>query len=47
MKKFMSTTQFSASISDTAFVTPISPEEGLTQTVNYEFIENNTDLANI
>ncbi len=42
VKKFMSTTQFSTSISDTFFVPPISIEKGLENTLKYEFIEDNS-----
>ena len=42
VKKFMSTTQFSTSISDTFFVPPISIENGLKNTLKYEFIEDNS-----
>lgn len=43
VKKFMATTQFSSSVSDTGFVPPVSLEEGLARTLNYEFIEDNSD----
>ena len=43
IKKFMGTTQFASSISDTGFVPPVSLEEGLARTLRYEFIEDNSD----
>ena len=43
VKKFMSTTQFSSSVSDTGFVAPVSLEEGLARTLRYEFMEDNSD----
>ena len=43
VKKFMGTTQFSSSVSDTSFVPPVSLEEGLARTLRYEFIEDNLD----
>lgn len=43
VKKFMGTTQFASSVSDTGFVPPVSLEEGLVQTINYEFKEDNSD----
>ena len=43
VKKFMGTTQFSSSVSDTGFVPPVSLEEGLALTLRYEFIEDNAD----
>lgn len=43
VKKFMSTTQFSSSVSDTGFVAPESLEEGLARTLRYEFMEDNSD----
>lgn len=42
VKKFMGTTQFSSSVSQTGFVPPISLEEGLARTLRYEFLENNS-----
>jgi nucleoside-diphosphate-sugar epimerase len=41
VKKFMSTTQFSSSISNTDFVPPFTLEEGLVRTLRYEFMEDN------
>ena len=43
VKKFMTTTQFSSSISNTNFIAPVSLEDGLERTVRYEFIEDNSD----
>ena len=43
VKKFMGTTQFSSSVSDTGFVAPVSLEEGLARTLRYEFMEDNSD----
>ena len=43
VKKFMGTTQFASSVSDTAFVPPVSLEEGLARTLRYEFLENNSE----
>jgi nucleoside-diphosphate-sugar epimerase len=43
VKKFMGTTQFTSSISETGFIPPITLEEGLTETLRYEFIEDNSD----
>ena len=43
VKKFMGTTQFASSVSDTGFVPPVSLEEGLARTLRYEFIEDNSD----
>ena len=43
VKKFMTTTQFSSSISNTSFTAPVSLEDGLDRTVRYEFIEDNSD----
>jgi len=43
VRKFMGTTQFTSSISDTGFVPPVSLEEGLARTIRYEFIEDNAD----
>lgn len=42
VKKFMSTTQFTSSISDTNFVPPVSLEDGLSRTICYEFMEDNS-----
>ena len=43
VKKFMGTTQFASSASDTGFVSPVSLEEGLARTLRYEFLEDNSD----
>jgi len=43
VKKFMGTTQFASSVAETGFVAPVSLEEGLTKTLSYEFLEDNTD----
>jgi nucleoside-diphosphate-sugar epimerase len=42
IKKFMSTTQFSTSISDTEFVAPFELEDALIKTLKYEFLEDNS-----
>ena len=42
VKKFMGTTQFSSSVSETGFTPPVSLEDGLERTLRYEFLENNT-----
>ena len=43
VKKFMGTTQFASSVSDTGFVAPVSLKEGLARTLRYEFMEDNSD----
>ena len=43
VKKFMGTTQFASSISETGFIPPVSLEEGLDRTLRYEFLEDNSD----
>lgn len=43
VEKFMGTTQFSSSLTDTEFVAPCSLEEGLLKTIRYEFLEDNSD----
>ncbi len=43
VKKFMGTTQFASSVSETDFVPPVSLEEGLARTLRYEFLEDNSD----
>lgn len=43
VKKFMGTTQFSSSISDTEFTPPVSLHDGLVKTLHYEFLDNNSD----
>jgi nucleoside-diphosphate-sugar epimerase len=42
VKKFMSTSQFSSSVSETQFVAPVCLEEGLEKTLRYEFLEDNS-----
>lgn len=43
VKKFMGTTQFASSVSETGFIPPVSLEEGLARTLRYEFLEDNSD----
>lgn len=43
VKKFLGTTQFASSVSKTGFVPLVSLEEGLTRTLRYEFLEDNSD----
>lgn len=43
VKKFMGTTQFASSVSSTGFIPPVSLEDGLAKTLNYEFIEDNSN----
>ena len=43
VKKFMGTTKFASSVSETGFVPPVSLEEGLARTLRYEFLEDNSD----
>ena len=43
IRKFLRTTQFASSVGNTGFVPPVSLEEGLTRTLRYEFIEDNSD----
>ena len=43
VKKFMGTTAFSTSVSASGFKPSVSLEEGLKRTLNYEFIEDNSD----
>ena len=43
VKKFMSTTQFTSSLGETDFVPSVSLEEGLTRTLRYEFLEDNSE----
>ena len=43
IRKFLETTQFASSVGNTGFVPPVSLEEGLTRTLRYEFIEDNSD----
>ena len=39
----MGTTQFESSISNTDFVPPITLQEGLSRTLRYEFMEDNSE----
>ncbi|MFL2731104.1 MAG: NAD-dependent epimerase/dehydratase family protein [Gammaproteobacteria bacterium] len=41
--KFMKTTQFASSVSKTNFYPPISLQDGLIKTINYEFNEDNSN----
>ena len=43
VKKFMGTTQFASSVSETGFVPPVSLKDGLARTLRYEFHEDNSD----
>ena len=43
VKKFMGTTQFASSVSETGFVPPVSLEEGMARTLRYEFLEENSE----
>lgn len=43
VKKFMGTTQFETSIAKTGFVPPVALEEGLRRTLQYEFLEDNSE----
>jgi len=43
VKKFLSSTKFSSSVKDIGFVAPFSLEEGLDNTIKYEFIDDNKD----
>ena len=43
VKKFLSDSQFDSSAFKTGFIPPKSLKKGLSQTLNYEFIEDNTD----
>lgn len=43
IKKFCATTQFDSSVAETGFTPEISIEEGLKRTLQYEFIEDNSD----
>jgi GlcNAc-P-P-Und epimerase len=44
VKKFMSTSQFKSSVSDTGFVPPVTIEDGLARTLTYEFLEDNSNM---
>ena len=41
--KFMGTTQFASSVSETGFAPPVCLEEGFARTLRYEFLEDNSD----
>ena len=43
VKKFMATTQFASSIRQTEFKAPVSLSDGINKTLNYEFIEDNSN----
>ena len=43
VKKFMGTTQFATSLSETRFVPSVTLEEGIVRTLRYEFLEDNSD----
>ena len=43
VKKFLNTTQFNSSVSETGFKPPFSLNEGLARTIKYEFLEDNSD----
>jgi nucleoside-diphosphate-sugar epimerase len=43
VKKFMATTNFASSVSKTGFIPPVILEDGLTRTLRYEFLEDNSD----
>ena len=43
VKKFMSSTKFYSSATDTGFLPPANLEEALKSTIQYEFIEDNSD----
>ena len=43
VQKFMGTTQFSSSYKKTGFNPPVSLQEGLEKTLEYEFFEDNSD----
>jgi len=43
VKKFMKTTQFVSSVSETSFIPPVSLEDGLARTLRYEYLEDNSD----
>lgn len=42
VKKFMGTTQFGTSAGESGFVAPVSLEDGLSKTLLYEFVEDNS-----
>jgi len=43
VKKFISTTQFSSRVDKTGFIPPVTIKEGLERTIQYEFLEDNSD----
>jgi nucleoside-diphosphate-sugar epimerase len=43
IKKFLATTQFSSSIQNTEFIAPVSLQDGINKTLNYEFVEDNSN----
>ncbi len=43
VKKFMGTTHFASSVAESGFIPPVSLEKGLARTLNYEFIEDNSE----
>lgn len=43
VEKFLKTTKFSSAIKNTDFVPPFSLEDGLKKTLQYEFLEDNSD----
>lgn len=43
VKKFCSDSMFGTSIEESGFIRPVQLEDGLTRTINYEFVENNDD----
>lgn len=43
VKKFMGTTKFHSSAIDTSFLPPVNLEQALKSTIQYEFIEDNSD----
>ncbi len=43
VRKFMSTTQFISSVSESDFIPPVNLKEALESTLRYEFIEDNSD----
>lgn len=43
IKKFIATTQFSSSVSQTKFNPPVRLIDGLEKTINYEFLEDNSN----
>ena len=42
VKKFLGTTQFSSSVIHSGFLPPVSLDDGLSRTIKYEFIEDNS-----